>query len=63
MWNNPTDFGLWFYTSFIEPLLNICKDTTVLGFSLLSWILGLSVLSLSVRFMRVFFSARDDEKG
>lgn len=56
---NPYDFGLWFYNTFIDPLLTVCKDTSVLGFSLFSWLLGLSVLALGVRFVRSLFAASD----
>ncbi len=61
-WENPADFGLWFYTSFVDPLLNICKNTTVLGVSLFTWILGLGVLALGVRFVRSFFGADDGKE-
>lgn len=60
---SPFDFGLWFYRSFIEPLLIICKDTNILGFSLFSWLLGLSVLALGVRFVRSLFGAGNNDKG
>lgn len=59
--DNPFDFGLWFYNAFIAPLLDICKNTEVLGFSLFSWVLGLSVLALGVRFFRALFSAGDNK--
>lgn len=59
--NNPADFGLWLYNTFIDPLLDLCKNTSVLGFSLFSWVLGLSVLALGVRFVRVLFGAGGDK--
>lgn len=59
--NNPADFGLWFYNTFIQPLLELCKNTSVLGFSLFSWLLGFSVLALGVRFVRSLFSSGDNK--
>lgn len=57
--NNPFDFGLWFYNSFIAPLFDLCKNTQVLGFSLFSWLLGLTLIALGVRFVRALFGAND----
>ncbi len=61
MWENPYDFGLWFYTTLIDPLLEICKNTPVLGFSLFSWILSLSLVALGVSFVRALFGSNDNK--
>lgn len=58
--NTPADFAMWFYGAFMAPLISILKDTTVLGFSLFSWILSMSLIALGVRFVRVLFSSGDN---
>lgn len=63
--DNAYDFGLFFYNTFIDPLIDICKSTQIFGFSLFSWLLGLSIVALGVRFVRTLFgfNNNDSEKG
>lgn len=62
--DTPFGFGLWLYQSFVEPLFHLCQTTTILGFSLFSWLMGLSLLALGVRFVRVLFGASgDNDRG
>lgn len=54
---------IWFYDTFMKPLLDICKNTDVLGYSLFDWLISMSVVTLAVSFIRVLFgsSARKDD--
>lgn len=60
-WDNPSDFGLWFYITFIDPLLDILKQTQLLGFSLFSWLFSLSLVALAVSFVRALFGSNDNK--
>lgn len=57
--NTPAEFAMWFYRVFMSPIFDVLKNTVVLGFSLFSWILGLSLVALGVRFVRALFGTND----
>lgn len=56
------DFIFWFYDIFMSPIFEIMRDTDVLGFPLLNWLFGFTVISLAVRFLRRFLGYSDDGK-
>lgn len=45
----------WFYGTFISPILAICKNTDVLGFTLFEWLMSLTVVAMAVHFIQDFF--------
>lgn len=63
MFDDPASFAVFFYTSFIRPLIRLSQDTFVLGYPLFNWLMGLTILALAVKFYRRLFSASDDDKG
>lgn len=48
---------VWFYDTFIYPLIDLCKNTDILGYSLFTWLLGISVLTIAVNFIADLFQA------
>lgn len=54
---------VWFYDTFILPLINICRNTDVLGFSLFEWVMGFTVTTIAIHFLRDLFGAENSEKG
>lgn len=63
MGDTPASFAYWFYNTFISPLFRLLSGADVLGYSLLSWILGFSILGLAVRFFRSLFGADNNDRG
>lgn len=57
--NTLTSWAVWFYDTFVDPLVHICKNTDVLGFSLFEWIISFSVISMAVGFIRALFGAEN----
>lgn len=57
--NTLTSWVLWFYDTFIDPLIRICKDTDILGFSLFEWLLSFAVVSIAVHFIVDLFGANE----
>lgn len=55
--NTVVSWVVWFYDTFIYPLIRISKSTDVLGYPLFNWIFGLSVVALAVNFIRALFVA------
>lgn len=53
----PMAWAVWFYATFIKPLVDICQSTDVLGYSLFDWLMSLGVLSLAVTVICGLFAA------
>ncbi len=56
MFDSPEYFAFCFYDLFIDPLLQILKDTDVLGYSLWEWLIVMCISSLAVRVVRRLFA-------
>lgn len=55
--NTLVSWVVWFYDTFISPLIQLCKNTDVLGYSLFNWLLGFAVLSIAVNFLCDLFNS------
>lgn len=49
--NTVVSWVVWFYDTFIAPLIDICKNADILGYSLFEWLLGATVLTIAVNFL------------
>lgn len=55
--NTLVSWVVWFYDTFIAPLLSLLKNTDILGYSFFEWILSFSVVALAVHFICDLFGA------
>lgn len=59
MFNSIGTFIPWFYSTFIQPIFDLLRNTVVLGFSLFYWVFGFTVLAIGVRFVGSFLHSND----
>lgn len=59
--NTLVSWVVWFYDTFISPLVDIMKNTDILGYTFFQWALGFAVVGLAVRFIRDLFQADGKE--
>lgn len=56
------DFVSFFGSTFIAPIFQILRDTVILGYPLLNWVFGLTIIALAVKFFRAFLPTDNNEK-
>lgn len=55
--NTLVSWVVWFYDTFIAPLITLMKDTDILGYTFFEWVLSFTVVGIAVHFIRDLFQA------
>lgn len=59
--NTVVSWVTWFYDTFIAPLIDVCKNTDILGYSFFDWLISMSVVALAIHFVRDLFCADNNQ--
>lgn len=59
--NTLPSFVVFFYDTFMLPIIRLCQQTEILGYSFFEWLLGLTVVSISIHFLIDLFNS--DNRG
>lgn len=59
--NTLSSWVVWFYDTFIAPLIDICKNIDILGYTFFEWLMSFAIVSMAIHFIKDLFGA-DDRK-